>query len=374
MEPPVHELTPFPTPPPPPRSGIVGWLQQCISRRSVQPVHGLPTSAAPPPALSAPPHSRQRRVHQHVHAHRTQQHMHRHPDSVPSPPPMAAVNVVAKESPEGSRCARRVNSPEPTATAVFSPPSASSSWCPGPSAGYGDGNDGDTSTHTSGSSLLQSSLPDTAGSTDSLTPDIAHMASSRRPSATSLPDVEVFTAQTAVAAAGNERGGGGKDKKPAAGTGARAFDDALTRLVRHEVSGLLPFLIFLLSMPFLGVATHAASVAALGHGIKRAIGCVRIEGGRRVAYSPPPPPPPQQQQQKQQKQRGQDNEREEEKMVRGQGKEVVGGDQPPLIYGVECTACRLGVEAIGALPPAARGRVAVDKGKRRAEVSVCMCG
>ena len=358
MEPPVHELTPFPTPPPPPRPGVVGWLKQCISRRSV---HGLPTPAAPPPTLSAPPYGRQQRVHQHVHAHHAQQHMHRHPDSVPSPHPMAVANVVAKEPPERSRCARRVNSPEPTATAVFSSPSASPSWCPGPSDGYGDDNDDGTSTHTSGSSLLQSSLPDTAGSTDSLAPDIAHTASSWRRSATSFPDVEVFTVQATAAAAENERGGGGEDKKPAAGAGARGFDDTLTRLVRHEVSGLLPFLIFLLSMPFLGVATHAASVAALGHGIKRAIGCVRIEGGRRVAYSPPP-------QQQQQKQRGQDNEREEEKMVRGQGKEVVGGGPPSPVYGIEYTAYRLDVEAIGALPPAARGRVAVDKGKRRAEV------
>lgn len=207
------------------------------------------------------------------------------------------------------------------------------------------------------------------------------MASSRRRSVTSLSDIlEVFTPQppaaqsavVAVAAAAieNERGVGDENKKPVEGTGAREFDDTLTRLVRHEVSGLLPFLVFLLAMPFLGVATHTASVAALGHGVKRAIGSVKIEGGRRVTYSSPPQPQQQEQQQQQeQEQRGLVNEEGEEEVVRGQGKEVVSGVPPSPVYGVEYTAYRLDVETIEVLPSAARGRVVVvDKGKRRAEV------
>ena len=65
---------------------------------------------------------------------------------------------------------------------------------------------------------------------------------------------------------------------------ARLFDDSLTRLVRHDVGNVAPFLVFMMGLPFVGVATHTGCVGSLGFGLKRLIKTVRIEGGSKVVY------------------------------------------------------------------------------------------
>jgi hypothetical protein len=104
----------------------------------------------------------------------------------------------------------------------------------------------------------------------------------------------------------------------------------MARLVSLDISGVSPFLVFLLAMPFVGVATHTGCVAAMGHGVKRAIGRVRIEGGQRVVY-------PQKR--------------------RCRSKEEEGRVEMP-VYGVEYIAYALGVEADEVVHKK-------DKGKRR---------
>lgn len=65
---------------------------------------------------------------------------------------------------------------------------------------------------------------------------------------------------------------------------AREFDASLTRLVENDVGNMAPFMVFLLGMPFVGVATQHGCVSSMGYGIKRAIGTVRIDGGKSILY------------------------------------------------------------------------------------------
>lgn len=53
-------------------------------------------------------------------------------------------------------------------------------------------------------------------------------------------------------------------------------------LVSYEVAGVAPFLMFLLGLPFIGVATHTGTVGAFGHGLKRGLRGVTVEGAHLV--------------------------------------------------------------------------------------------
>ncbi|KAF8542742.1 hypothetical protein BDD12DRAFT_823794 [Trichophaea hybrida] len=200
---------------------------------------------------------------------------------------------------------RRVNFPEPTTTAFFSPPSIPS----------------DTSccTHSSCSSLKQSSLPEPHPA-DS--PIGSRYGTWGRSVGNLSQIIEVDSPQP------EELKGGG-----------RVFDDSMTRLVSLDIAGVSPFLVFLLAMPFVGVATHTGCVAAMGHGVKQAIGSVRIAGGQRVVFP--------------QKRRcgGKENKVEEEE-----------GRVEVPVYGVEYTAYALEVDSV----EVGRRLRRKDKGKKRA--------
>jgi hypothetical protein len=161
---------------------------------------------------------------------------------------------------------RRVNFPEPTTTAYFSPPTV-------PSVSSCDSDDGD--------SPLPSELPETTTTSARHSPPAAtphpdhHPRGSHRAwgrSSTDLSripinqeeveDVDSLPSVPAVL-----------QPQPARG---------LEVLVSYEVAGVAPFLVFLLGLPFMGVATHTGTVGAFGHGLKRGLGGLRIEGANLV--------------------------------------------------------------------------------------------
>ncbi|KAI5782310.1 hypothetical protein FPQ18DRAFT_397172 [Pyronema domesticum] len=52
--------------------------------------------------------------------------------------------------------------------------------------------------------------------------------------------------------------------------------------VDSEIHGVMPFMILLLSMPFIGIATHTGSVIALGQGLKCATRNLKVQGDKRI--------------------------------------------------------------------------------------------
>jgi hypothetical protein len=52
--------------------------------------------------------------------------------------------------------------------------------------------------------------------------------------------------------------------------------------VDSEIYGVMPFMILLLSMPFIGIATHTGSVITLGQGLKCATRNIKVHGDKRI--------------------------------------------------------------------------------------------
>ena len=76
---PMYDLTPFPTPPSPPRQGLVGWLQRRISKKNLHASEiPLPPRPSPPvlpqPSTEPPPSDETHHEHPPTKYHRQHHH------------------------------------------------------------------------------------------------------------------------------------------------------------------------------------------------------------------------------------------------------------------------------------------------------------
>jgi hypothetical protein len=277
---PIYDLLPFPPPPSPPGTGFSGWLRRRLSKKSL--VEDAINDPAPPLPRTAteliqqrPDSPRPRPVpRSEPMPRRTPAFISIQPHVQPALEAAVAAAISSPATPArttAATAARHVNFPEPTTTAYFSPPSVLST----------------SSGSSSSSSFLDSSLPDSSPSTRSDT-GVGDSASgglgSRRQWARSVADLRMLAEQST-------------ERAPATATAAPPVDPGFEVLLQYRVDGIQPFLIFLLGMPFVGVATQTGCVGAMSHGIKRAIGGIKIEGGGKVVKRalpkvPSPPPEP----------------------------------------------------------------------------------
>jgi len=274
---PIYDLLPFPPPPSPPGTGFSGWLRRRLSKKSL--VEDAINDPAPPL-----PRTMMELTQQRLDSPRPIPRSEPMPRRTPAfisvqprvQPALVAAAAAEISSPATSArtpttttttstTTRHVNFPEPTTTAYFSPPSVLST------------------SSSSSSSFLDSSLPDSSPSTRSDTgvgDSVSGGLVSRPQWTRSTADLHMLAEQST-------------EHAPA--TAAPPVGPGFEVLLQYRVDGIQPFLVFLLGMPFVGVATQTGCVGAMSHGIKRAIGGIKIEGGgkvvKRALHKVPPPEP-----------------------------------------------------------------------------------
>ncbi|KAI5854635.1 hypothetical protein BZA05DRAFT_434894 [Tricharina praecox] len=271
---PIYDLLPFPPPPSPP-TGFAGWLRRRLSKKSL--AEDAVTDPAPRLSRTTTELFEQRLSSSRSRSRSLSPH-HPHPrpaqaaDPMPRRTPAFITNqshaqpaVVSMTSPTTSHShTRHVNFPEPTTTAYFSPPSILST--------------------TSSSSFLDSSLPDSLSIPSDAGVGGDSVSGGGGDGLVLRPQWSLSTADLHAAVAEQLPG---THSTPAthttpAAAAATSRDSGFEVLLQYNVDGIQPFLVFLLGLPFVGVATQTGCVGAMSHGIKRAVGGVRIGGGGRV--------------------------------------------------------------------------------------------